>query len=64
MDWKSNGQKKPKEKMRSPDDIDRFAFDPSQTIALNPNVTISNQLCLGQSNPRIFLENSIARNGK
>lgn len=36
----------------SPDDIDRFAFDPNQTTALNPNVTILNQLYLGQSNPK------------
>lgn len=41
-------------KMASPDDIDQVAFDPNQTIALNPNVTISNQLYLGQSNPRNF----------
>lgn len=35
----------------SPDDIDRFAFDPNQTIASSPNVTTLNQLYLGQSNP-------------
>lgn len=30
--------------LNSPDGIDRYAFDPNQTIALNPNSTISNQL--------------------
>lgn len=36
-----------------PDDIDQVGFDPNQTIAWNPNVTILNQLYLGQSNPKI-----------
>lgn len=43
-------------KKQSPDDIDQFAFDPNQTIALNPNLTILNQLYLGQSNPIDFFE--------
>lgn len=36
-----------------PDDIDRAVFDPGQTTALNPILTTSNQLYLGQSSPRI-----------
>lgn len=43
----------------SPDDIDQFAFDPNQTIVWNPNLTISNQLYLGQSNPNFKQNNEL-----
>lgn len=43
-------------KTHSPDGIDQCAFDLNQTIASNPNVTISNPLYLGQSNPVFFFK--------